>query len=467
MELRIYGYKRRIVIYGQKEPANLLSWQLERLGVHGEYAGSELGCLEALELSSELQVVIALSPTAKSGAACRAVISRFPELRDYVSSELEFLTSLIAQAKVVNPPEIIPCPEDCVLIGCNLDFVLGGVETWVSGIYHSLKHLGVTVKIYEQRQVSAYTYVGGAFYGVDENDIVRIGPYDYFLDYTLKSLEYAYAHPPRLYIDNGSMFSLGGFCHAKTQLSAPTKIVSVVHGDHEIFYNRVLSYQSCIDEFLTVSDTICNHLMALLPTRKANISMQVMLPPADASSLRDKINDGRLHIAYAARLESHNKRSMWVCDIARGLRGKHIPFVLHIAGEGECLEPLRDFCNREDFRNEVILYGMIQHKDMNCFYRDKHVFVNFSISEGMPLTLYEAMGCALVPIVTNTGSAVKLVNENENGFIICTPLEIVERLSSLAENRCLLELMQQRILQTYINVHKTASDRLLKSILKN
>ena len=106
---------------------------------------------------------------------------------------------------------------------------------------------------------------------------------------------------------------------------------------------------------------------------------------------------------------------------------------MSIAGDGECYEPIKAHIAENHLENCVHMYGKIPHEEMDDFWRDKHVFINFSVSEGGPLTLFESMSHGLVPVVTNAGSASRLVFADKSGYIIDSPQTAVDALTELAE----------------------------------
>ena len=132
--------------------------------------------------------------------------------------------------------------------------------------------------------------------------------------------------------------------------------------------------------------------------------------------------------------------------MASGLARRDVPFVLHIAGDGDCLEELRAFARDRGLEDQMRLYGRVDHSRMDAFYADKHAFVNFSVSEGGPLTLFESMSHGLVPVVTDAGSAKRLILEGESGYLIDSPEQAVERLCGLAGDRQKLAAMQRAAL---------------------
>ena len=226
----------------------------------------------------------------------------------------------------------------------------------------------------------------------------------------------------------------------------------------DIVYNRVMLCESVIDKFVAVSDPIRESLSKKLPNRAEDISVQIQLPSAHPESLKARTQSGKLRIAYAARLEASNKRSMWLINIMDGLTAQNVSFEMSIAGDGECYEPIKVHIAENHLENCVHMCGKIPHEEMDDFWRDKHVFINFSVSEGGPLTLFESMSHGLVPVVTNAGSASRLVFADKSGYIIDSPQTAVDALTELAGDMSRCERLQQGAMDAFLALQRDMGD---------
>ena len=441
MRFQISGYPKRVILYGDGPEVQLLCDEVLDLGfqpsclLYGEASGDYRGvpvqakaAIAQFQPADDLWVV----PASSYHTLRKEIEAAHPALRQCVQREILFLAELLSHAELIDPPAVQAPSEPHTWMGMNLGFVMGGVETWVGETYHELRNEGERVKVIEPLQDSGYIYVGPGFYGVDPQDVVQIGPVERCSEYTRRTVELLCEDQPRIFIDNGSLRTMAGAYLAKKHLGIPIKVVSVIHGDAGIFYSRVKIFQEAIDTIVVVSDELRERALEIFPHRAADIKVKLRLPETKKASLAAKLPADTLHIAYAARLEVGNKRSLWLKDVAAGLAKRGVPFVLHIAGDGDCLETLRDFARDQGLEDRMRLYGRVDHSQMDAFYADKHAFVNFSISEGGPLTLFESMSHGLVPVVTDAGSAKRLIREGESGHIIDSPEQAVERLCGLA-----------------------------------
>ncbi len=66
----------------------------------------------------------------------------------------------------------------------------------------------------------------------------------------------------------------------------------------------------------------------------------------------------------------------------------------------------------------LIKTGVIQHDQVEIYYQAADFFINASYSEGLPLTLVEAMSASLPIIATRVGGIPDIIRHNQNGLLI-------------------------------------------------
>jgi glycosyltransferase involved in cell wall biosynthesis len=464
MRLVVKNFSMTFVIFGAARDVRNLYDQVDLLGVQPEY----LLYLDGEDEPARYRGIPAygLEHLVQFDSACpltfvfKGLRCKFAESIEAIERKnvaiqgqrvmyyFEFLSELLKQADVLDPPQIIPPGKRYTLLALQLGFVLGGMETWVTQLCHLLKKAGAEAKLLSPLQFDhEFLNVGPEFYNVTREEVIEIGPFDSFLEYTCETLALLCKNPPAVFVDNGGYCLLAAAYLAKKRLGLPVKIIMVVHGDVEIAYKRVKVFHEIADTFIAVSDTIRDRLIQILPERVADIQVKINLPEARTASLGEKDREGPLQIAYAARLEASTKRALWLKEVITGLKLRQVLFMMHIAGDGECLEELKQFVVENGLGDCVKLYGPIAQKDMDEFWKDKHVFINFSTNEGGPLTLYEAMAHGLALVVTDTGCARKFVVEGYNGYMITQSDHVVDRLEYLSQNRGECMQMGQRALE--------------------
>jgi glycosyltransferase involved in cell wall biosynthesis len=109
-------------------------------------------------------------------------------------------------------------------------------------------------------------------------------------------------------------------------------------------------------------------------------------------------------------------------DVATLLRATAIvvrrepSFRLLIAGDGPCAAELRDLAGALGVRGRVEFLGEV--RDVPGLLRRAGVFVLPSLSEGLALTVLEAMACGLPVVATKVGGTSEAVLEGETGLLV-------------------------------------------------
>lgn len=464
-KLQTHNFPLPFLIYGEKPRAERLCSEALSLGIKPisiilnapegapDYCGVPVLPQKALLPYAETGGVVIVPAFSWHGAAendLRALDERLPAL---AMREIEFFARLAMAAETVDPPAA-QTPWAGTLIGTQLGFVLGGVEAWAADLYKQLKAAGTPVQAVEALQESRYQYVGPAFYGIDPADVIPMGQYERYSDYVLEMLAVLAKAPPKVYVDNGSYRLMAAVWLAKKKLGLPIKVISVLHGDAGIIYDRLRLFDEIIDQIVAVSEIPAARAAELLPHRAADISVKLNIP-APAAAIPQFDGNGPLKLAYAARLEPANKRSLWLTEMMDGLLERGVDFTLDIAGDGDCRQALAEYIERKGLSERVRLLGTLPREEMAAFWAAREVYLNFSKTEGGPLTLLEAMGIGLAPVATDAGCGKRLFRDGENSMVISSPEEAACAVAKLAADRELLEKIRRNAHQTLQHFYQT------------
>ena len=128
---------------------------------------------------------------------------------------------------------------------------------------------------------------------------------------------------------------------------------------------------------------------------------------------------------------------------------------LAIAGDGPCAPQLRDAAARTWLPSRVIFAGPLD--EPAPFYRSLDIFALSSVTEQMPLSVLEAMACALPVLSTDVGDVRRMLGEAGVSGVTLAPSDDLDAyasaLSLLAGDRArrtaLAELNRRRCLETY------------------
>lgn len=136
-------------------------------------------------------------------------------------------------------------------------------------------------------------------------------------------------------------------------------------------------------------------------------SVPVIVPPAQPGSLII-LAVGRLH-----RVKDH-AFLIRACHI---LRDHGIPFLCLIAGDGPERKRLRRLITKLKLESNVQLLGHVPHAQLDSYYRMADVVALTSRSEGIPLTLMEAMAHGRIVLAPAINGIPELVLDASTGFL--------------------------------------------------
>ncbi len=91
-------------------------------------------------------------------------------------------------------------------------------------------------------------------------------------------------------------------------------------------------------------------------------------------------------------------------------------FRLQIAGDGPCRAELEKIADELSLRQQVQFLGMV--RDVPALLRQASMYVLSSVSEGVSLTLLEAMACGLPVVATRVGGTPEVVADGESGLLV-------------------------------------------------
>lgn len=177
---------------------------------------------------------------------------------------------------------------------------------------------------------------------------------------------------------------------------------------------------------VAVSDSLAVYLRQVLriPGERLQViengvNLDRFSPGAPSAQLRRRLGlpDGALVVGALGRLE-HVKGYDRLIQAFREIRGGEItaaPRYLVIAGEGSEREGLRALADNLGLRERVIFPGWFDEPAE--LYRLFDVFAVSSRSEGLSLSLLEAMACGVVPVVTDVGANRLVLGDTLGAFV--------------------------------------------------
>ncbi len=223
---------------------------------------------------------------------------------------------------------------------------------------------------------------------------------------------------PKFLIPN---YVIAGFAAGNNLRHFGVQTIAVSHGQ-DLFYQTLR--QSCTgnDPQYRVSSAVCVS-KALTEEWAASVAGRFpvrCIPCGVPMSQRFAERDGRtFRIVYVGRLAQEHKR---VIDVAHALRNavEAMPDVeADIIGDGP-ERPVVERIIAETFaRARLRCLGYLPVETVRRMVADYHAVVLLSDSEGLPVTLLEAMTCGVVPICTDIRGGIReLVRDCVTGLIV-------------------------------------------------
>jgi colanic acid/amylovoran biosynthesis glycosyltransferase len=234
-------------------------------------------------------------------------------------------------------------------------------------------------------------------------------------------LERLREEPPDVFVPD---YVVQAYFAGRWARAAGIPTVAVLHGDDK-YYDGIVSEFVLGDPAYRVSGLVCvsqaleRNLRAKHPdlpstTLVRHIPHGVPVPPQ-----RAQLADGRIKLAYVGRLVEINKR---VPALTRAFirATREIPNTEAVLyGDGPSLPRLQQILLAEGRGLPVRLAGNIDNDQIQTHLLDCHAIVLLSDSEGLPISLLEAMACGLVPICLRVPSGVlELVEDGVTGLLV-------------------------------------------------
>ncbi len=160
------------------------------------------------------------------------------------------------------------------------------------------------------------------------------------------------------------------------------------------------------------------------------------------------ISQDDLTIVICGRLAPEKGHEILIKAMAQVI--KQQPTIkLLIVGDGPLKSKMEEMVKELELNDHVILTGIRQ--DMPDFYANSDIMVNSSYTEGLPMTILEAMASHVPVIATNVGAVGRVIKDQVNGILLepGNPDSLAEAILLLFNNKQLRERLAQ---QAYLDV---------------
>jgi L-malate glycosyltransferase len=197
------------------------------------------------------------------------------------------------------------------------------------------------------------------------------------------------------------------------------KVIWHIHGEEEL--NNILSKVSVTtaDKIIVVSHTLLNRYTEQFPEWKPKFV--AVLNGVDITAAEEKQKNELFTLSMVGTLIEGKRQDLAIIACAKLVQmGYRVQ--LQILGEkppwhaDNYRSELQNLVDQYGISNYVSFLGWVENPSNTLIHSD--VFILPSNTEGMPLSIIEAMALGLPCIATNVGGIPELIIEGETGFLI-------------------------------------------------
>lgn len=196
--------------------------------------------------------------------------------------------------------------------------------------------------------------------------------------------------------------------------------------------------------------------VAICPTVKQTLIKDMKIAPNQIATVNNGVDIKRFTPVEAACRDGRAIRIIsvgtlyWIKNQSMTIRAVS---TLHELGYRVELTLLGDGIDREKIRNEIkerkaehYIFALGTKKNVEDYLRQSDIYVSSSKTEGLPLSILEAMACGLPIVATNAGGTRDIVIDGENGFLIQVDDEytLEKRLIDLIKSKDMREAFSKK-----------------------
>lgn len=201
-----------------------------------------------------------------------------------------------------------------------------------------------------------------------------------------------------------------------SNLGLQNPVVHVLHGDFDYYYELTAKHNHVVDAYICISAKIFHTLKEKLPSRQNDI-FYLNFPVPSIEAIRQ--TSELLYLIYYVRdLKEHRKQFSTIIEIAECLSASATDYWFTIAGGGMTSEEFFEHWPAK-MKHQVNFIGLKTNEEVIAILPSQDIFLLPSLSEGLPVSLVEAMKAGVVPLVTNWEGAVdELVTPGVTGYYL-------------------------------------------------
>lgn len=188
-----------------------------------------------------------------------------------------------------------------------------------------------------------------------------------------------------------------------------------------------------LDEVFPVSQDGVQSLVRKFPNYSNKITVKRL--GTFSTNTISKFNRDKLYIVSCSIVRKVKRLDLLIEALAE-LEKKEVPYHWTHIGDGPEFQRIKKLAQNKLNMENVHFTRFLKNQDVINWYKDNYVtvFINISASEGVPVSIMEAMSMQIPIIATDVGGTGEIVENNKNGFLLpenCSVHEIVDALLKL------------------------------------
>jgi glycosyltransferase involved in cell wall biosynthesis len=203
---------------------------------------------------------------------------------------------------------------------------------------------------------------------------------------------------------------------------------------------------------VTVSDANARYMVDTLRAPRSNLSIIPCGVDTDWFRPGPARQSNPPLLVCASRLQPHKNVGVLLqaCAI---LRDRGTAFHCTVLGDGDerlQLAALRDSLGLQE---HVHLHGMASQEEVRKLWRKASVGLLTSLAEGMPVSLMEALSCAVPVVATAVGGVPEMIRSGVNGYVVPVndPVAVADGVSRILASPDRAQRMQQAARDTALS----------------
>lgn len=189
-----------------------------------------------------------------------------------------------------------------------------------------------------------------------------------------------------------------------------SQFLSFFESSNSMVRKMIHNVFSGADKVLVLSEYWKNAFLSIIPSEKMVVLVNGVSIPEQYC--KDYSN---LNILFLGKVWA-SKGIYDLLTVFKNIKEKFSSVKLHIGGEGE-IKQCEEFCKENDIDDSVVFMGWISGKEKVEALKNSSIYVLPSYSEGLPVSLLEAMSYGCSCVASSVGAIPEIITE-DNGILV-------------------------------------------------